>query len=47
MEQEAEFVATQILEWASVLDRVAPRLLDDGTPAYRYDEALIDRMGWL
>jgi hypothetical protein len=47
IEQEAEFVATQILEWASVLDRVAPRLLDDGTLARRYDDALIDRMGWL
>jgi hypothetical protein len=46
-EREAESVATIILEWASVLDRVAPRLLDDGTPENRYDEALIDRMDWL
>jgi hypothetical protein len=46
-EREAESVATIILEWASVLDLVAPPLLDDGTPANRYDEALIDRVGWL
>ena len=47
-EREAELVATIILEWASVLDRVAPRRMGESTdPVTRYDAALSDRMGWL
>ncbi|HET9143455.1 hypothetical protein [Actinophytocola sp.] len=45
-EREAETVATIILEWASVLDRVAPRPSPDRT-AQRLGTALGDRMGWL
>jgi hypothetical protein len=45
-EREAETVATIILEWASVLDRVAPRPSPDRT-AQRMGAALGDRMGWL
>ncbi|RZQ60607.1 CUE domain-containing protein [Amycolatopsis suaedae] len=41
-EREAETVATIILEWASVLDRVAPRT--SGDPM---ETALADRLGWL
>jgi hypothetical protein len=45
-EREAETVATIILEWASVLDRVAPRPSPDRA-AQRMGTALGDRMGWL
>lgn len=45
-EREAETVATIILEWASVLDRVAGRASPDAT-AQRMGIALGDRMGWL
>ncbi|WP_425838325.1 hypothetical protein [Streptomyces fractus] len=45
-EREAETVATIILEWASVLDRVVPRAADEAT-ARRIDVALSDRLGWL
>ncbi|GLZ28975.1 hypothetical protein Lesp02_11650 [Lentzea sp. NBRC 105346] len=44
-EREAETVATIILEWASVLDQVAPRASDG--PARRMSSALADRLGWL
>ncbi|TWP51029.1 ImmA/IrrE family metallo-endopeptidase [Lentzea tibetensis] len=44
-EREAETVATIILEWASVLDKVAPRASDG--PARRIAAALADRLGWL
>jgi hypothetical protein len=45
-EREAELVATIILEWASVLDRVAPSPPTD--PAMRrVASALNDRRGWL
>jgi hypothetical protein len=44
-EQEAELVATIILEWASVLDRIAPPQPTD--PAVRRLQfALGDRRGW-
>ena len=45
-EREAELVATIMLEWASVLDRVAPPASTD-TAAQRIGAALGDRMGWL
>ncbi len=45
-EREAETVATIILEWASVLDRVAPLVSADAR-AQRMATALSDRMGWL
>ena len=45
-EREAETVATIILEWASVLDRVAAPASADAT-AQRMGAALGDRMGWL
>jgi hypothetical protein len=45
-EREAETVATIILEWASVLDRIAPTVSADAT-ARRMGTALGDRMGWL
>jgi hypothetical protein len=45
-EQEAELVATIIAEWASVLDRVAPRR-SPGAAARRMGPAMGDRMGWL
>ncbi|MEQ0558842.1 hypothetical protein ABJI51_07155 [Amycolatopsis sp. NEAU-NG30] len=45
-EREAETVATIILEWASVLDRVAPKASDEDT-AQRIEAALSERLGWL
>ncbi|MDX3532893.1 hypothetical protein PV721_00585 [Streptomyces sp. MB09-01] len=45
-EREAELVATIILEWSSVLDRVAPRAPADRS-AQRVHTALNDRQGWL
>jgi hypothetical protein len=45
-EREAETVATIILEWASVLDRVSPRASQEKT-AQRMENALADRIGWL
>ncbi|TCP50783.1 hypothetical protein EV191_10743 [Tamaricihabitans halophyticus] len=45
-EREAEAVATIILEWASVLDRVAVRPASDAATA-RTEAALGDRLGWL
>jgi hypothetical protein len=45
-EREAETVATIILEWASVLDRVVAPASVDATAA-RMGAALGDRMGWL
>ena len=45
-EREAETVATIILEWASVLDRIAPSRSPE-IPAQRMGAALGDRMGWL
>jgi hypothetical protein len=45
-EREAELMATMILEWASVVNRV-PRRMGDTTPVGRYDNALADRVGWL
>jgi hypothetical protein len=45
-EHAAETVATIILQWASVLDTVVPRL--SASPAERrMHSALSDRMGWL
>lgn len=45
-EREAETVATIILQWASVLDPLAPRLAV--SPAgRRMHDGLADRMGWL
>ena len=44
-EREAEMIATIILEWASVLDRVAARSNQPTTR--RMDTALGDRWGWL
>jgi hypothetical protein len=41
-EREAETVATIILEWASVLDKVSPH-----TPRAPMDSALASRIGWL
>jgi hypothetical protein len=45
-ENEAETVATIILQWASVLDTVVPRLSASSTEQ-RMHSALSDRMGWL
>ncbi|WP_034274394.1 hypothetical protein [Haloechinothrix halophila] len=45
-EREAETVATIILEWASVLDRVTPPRSPD-IAADRIGVALNDRLGWL
>jgi len=45
-EREAETVATIILEWASVLDHVAPRSSADAA-AERMGASLGDRLGWL
>jgi hypothetical protein len=45
-ELEAETVATIILEWASVLDRVVGRASTDAV-AERMGSALGDRLGWL
>jgi hypothetical protein len=45
-EREAESVATIILQWASVLDTVVPRL-SAGPGEQRMQSALSDRMGWL
>ncbi|MGP3999573.1 hypothetical protein [Streptomyces sp. 8N706] len=45
-EREAELVATIILEWASVLDHVAPRTASDRS-LNRVQRALGDRWGWL
>ncbi|WP_290058823.1 hypothetical protein [Amycolatopsis solani] len=45
-EREAETVATIILEWASVLDLVAPEASDEHT-AQRIENALGERLGWL
>jgi hypothetical protein len=45
-EREAELVATIILEWASVLDRVTPQAPKDAS-AHRVQTALNDRQGWL
>jgi Zn-dependent peptidase ImmA (M78 family) len=45
-ELEAETVATIILEWASVLDRVVGRASADATAA-KMGTALGDRLGWL
>ncbi len=45
-EREAETVATIILEWASVLDRVAPKSSEEAT-AQRIETALGERLGWL
>ncbi|MEU9981713.1 hypothetical protein [Streptomyces sp. NPDC050856] len=45
-EREAELVATIILEWASVLDRVTPRAPASAS-ARRVHTALGDRQGWL
>lgn len=45
-EREAETVATIILEWASVLDAVVPRL-SASRAGQSMQDALGDRMGWL
>ncbi|MFF9409863.1 hypothetical protein ACF1B0_30720 [Streptomyces anandii] len=45
-EREAELVATIILEWASVLNRVAPPPMND-VSVRRVQTALGDRQGWL
>ncbi|WP_031507927.1 hypothetical protein [Streptomyces megasporus] len=45
-EREAETVATIILEWAAVLDHVAPRASADAA-AQRIGTSLGDRLGWL
>lgn len=45
-EREAELVATIILEWASVVDRVAPPQPTDAS-VRRVQTALGDRQGWL
>lgn len=45
-EREAELVATIILEWASVLNRVSPRTVSDPSMR-RVQSALGDRRGWL
>ncbi|MEV7096428.1 hypothetical protein AB0M80_26615 [Amycolatopsis sp. NPDC051045] len=45
-EREAETVATIILEWASVLDRVARKSSEEDT-AQRIEAALGERLGWL
>jgi hypothetical protein len=45
-EREAETVATIILEWASVLDRVALKSSNRAS-TQRIESALGDRLGWL
>lgn len=45
-EREAETVATIILQWASVLDSLAPRL-SSGAGTRNIQDALGDRVGWL
>lgn len=45
-EHEAELFATIILEWASVIDHIAPRVPDEAR-ARRIHTALSDRRGWL
>ncbi|QIS18353.1 hypothetical protein [Nocardia terpenica] len=45
-EREAETVATIILEWASVLDGVAPQLVSNES-VRRLGASLNDRVGWL
>ncbi|MGN5381181.1 hypothetical protein ACQ4WX_40690 [Streptomyces lasalocidi] len=45
-EREAELIATIILEWASVLDRVAPPPVAQ-PELRRVQTALGDRQGWL
>ncbi|RZS40735.1 uncharacterized protein DUF955 [Herbihabitans rhizosphaerae] len=45
-EREAETVATIILEWASVLDSVAPKS-SPGEEAEKMGSALNNRLGWL
>ncbi|WP_433855497.1 hypothetical protein [Streptomyces kronopolitis] len=45
-ERQAELVATIVLEWASVLDRVAPRRAANPS-LRRVQTALGDRQGWL
>ncbi|WP_257032334.1 MULTISPECIES: hypothetical protein [unclassified Streptomyces] len=45
-EREAELVATIILEWASVLDRVTPRRSNNPS-VQLVQTALGDRQGWL
>ncbi|MEV0113240.1 hypothetical protein AB0H77_08315 [Streptomyces sp. NPDC050844] len=45
-EHEAELIATIILEWASVLDRVMPSSSDDPS-TQRIQAALGDKQGWL
>jgi hypothetical protein len=45
-EREAETVATIILEWASVLDRVSSHPSPEA-PAHHMETALDDRLGWL
>jgi len=45
-EREAETVATIILEWASVVDSVAPKPSAGGA-AQRMGTALNERLGWL
>ncbi|WP_346342624.1 hypothetical protein [Streptomyces sp. SID685] len=45
-EREAELVATIILQWASVLNRVAPPQATDPS-VRRVQTALGDRQGWL
>ncbi len=45
-EREAELVATIILEWAAVLDRVTPRRSSNPS-VRRMQTALGDRQGWL
>jgi hypothetical protein len=45
-EQEAELVATIIMEWASVLDYVTPRPSPE-VAVQRIQDTLGDRQGWL
>jgi hypothetical protein len=45
-ERDAETVATIILQWASVLDQMAPRL-SPGPAGQRLQSGLGDRIGWL
>ncbi|GGM81306.1 hypothetical protein GCM10012275_59940 [Longimycelium tulufanense] len=45
-EREAELVATLILEWAAVLNRVSPTRASNAA-VQRFQSALGDRRGWL